>query len=508
MRLFYKFSPARPIFFVALALFSLGCPSRVKTPADTLVVGLEAAPLTLDPRLASDAYSSKITHLIHNGLFRLSERMEVVPDLARSYEMVSPQQYRIHLRQGVRFHNGADVTADDVKATLESAADPKLASPFRGTMEKIESITVIDPLTLDIRLKETFSPFLSNLTLGIIPRGGDPLVGTGPFVFASMTPNEEVSLKRNPDYFGDVKPSMELLRFRVIPDDNLRVLEMKNGRIDVLQNNVPPALLGALKDDDALMIETTEGTNMTYLGMNLRGGALAKPEVREAIARALDIPALIDYRMNRLARPANGILAPIHWAYEPDVSHYDFDPRKARELLDKAGLTDPDGDGPRPRFSLGYKTSTKKDRIGLARLIARYLKDVGIEVKVLPYDWGVFFHDVNSGNFEAFSLTWVGVAEPDIYYNAFHSSQVPPAGANRGGYANPVIDQLTEGGRSEMDPAKRKEIYSAVQKVLSQDLPIIPLWYENNYAVFSRRVKGLRLRPDASFDWAVEVSKQ
>lgn len=479
----------------------------MKTPADTLIIGIEAAPLTLDSRLASDAYSSKLSRLIHNGLFRLSERLETVPDLAERWENPIPKLYRIHLRSGVRFHDGRVLTAEDVKYTFLSTADPALASPFRGTMEKIEAIDVLDPLTLDIRLKEPFSPFLAALTMGIIPKDGDPKMGTGPFAFASMTPNEEVRLRRNDEYFGE-KAKMAHLRFRVITDDNLRLLELKNGRIDVLQNNVPPALIPAVKEDEGLMLTTTEGINMTYVGMNLREGALRKPEVREAIARALDVPALIDYRMNRLARPATGILAPIHWAYEADVTRYDYDPKEARQLLDKAGFTDPDGDGPRPRLTLTYKTSTKKDRIGLARLMARYLKDIGIEVKVLPYDWGVFFHDVNAGNFELYSLTWVGVTEPDIYYYAFHSSQVPPEGANRGAYRNASVDQLTEEGRREPDPTKRKELYSAVQKVISQDLAIIPLWYENNYAVFSRRVKGLRLRPDASFGWAVEVSKE
>jgi peptide/nickel transport system substrate-binding protein len=274
-----------------------------------------------------------------------------------------------------------------------------------------------------------------------------------------------------------------------------------------LQNNVPPQLLAAV-NDSGLVLETTEVINMTYLGMNVRDAALKKPEVREAIARALDIPDLITYRMANLARPANSILSPIHWAYEPDVATYPYDPAKARALLDQAGFKDPDGDGPLPRLTLTYKTSTKKDRIGLARLIARYLKEIGIEVRVLPYDWGVFFHDVNAGNFQLYSLTWVGVTEPDIYYSVFHSKQTPPNGLNRGGYVNPSIDQLTVEGRRETDRNKRKEIYGYVQRVLAQDLPIVPLWYENNYAVFSRKVKGLRLRPNASFEWAAEVSKE
>ncbi len=247
---------------------------------------------------------------------------------------------------------------------------------------------------------------------------------------------------------------------------------------------------------------------MSYLGMNVRSGPLQKPSVRQAIAHAIDIPAVIEFRLAQMARPATGILAPVHWAFEPMVPAYPYDPRKAMELLDQAGYLDPDGGGPASRFQMTYKTSTKKDRIGLARLIANYLRKVGIDVKVLPYEWGTFFGDVNAGNFELYSLTWVGVTEPDIYFYAFHSSQVPPAGANRGGYRSEVIDRLTAEGRRLTDREKRGEIYSEVQKELARDLPIIPLWYEDNVAVFSRRVKGLRLRPNASFEWAEEVWKE
>jgi len=490
-----------------LAFFAVGCRPALKTPADTLVIGIEAAPATFDPRLAADAYSSKIARLLHNGLFRFDERLGLQPDLLESYEQLSDVAYRFHLKPGLKFHDGTDCDAQDVKDTLVSTADATLGSPFKSNLDKIETMTVVDPLTLEVILKEPFSPFLASLTLGIIPSGGDPAVGTGPFVLESSLAGQSVTLKRNPAYFAG-PARMEKLNFRVIPDDNLRVLEMKNRRVDVLQNNIPPLLLSALKDDAGLVLETTEGVNMTYLGLNLRKEPLNKAEVRQAIAYALDVPSLIDYRMAKLARPATGLLSPIHWAYEPEVVTYPFDPAKARALLDQAGYPDPDGAGPAPRFKMTYKTSTKKDRIGLARLIARYLKEVGIEVEVLPYDWGVFFSDVNKGNFQMYSLTWVGVSEPDIFYDVFNSTRQPPSGLNRGGYSDPVVDKLVEEGRKVSALQDRRAIYSEVQKILARDLPIVPLWYERNYAVFGTNVKGLRLRPNASFDWAAEVFKE
>ncbi len=474
------------------------------------MVGIETMPLTFDPRLTSDAYSSKISQLLHRGLFRYSERLEIVPDLVARYKVESDLKYHFWLKDGIRFHNGRSFTAEDVKFTLESTRDPALNSPFQSTFNNIEVIEILSPLELVITLKEPFSPILAALTIGILPTQGDPQIGTGPYRLSEVRPNEEIHLVR---YSGDGTPGpgIENVLFRVVPDDNLRLLELKNGRIDVLQNNVPPPLLPAVKDDPNLFLATTEGINMTYLGLQLRsrnGNPLQNLRVRQAIAYAIDRKSLMEHRLGGLAAPATGILAPVHWAYEADVPQYGYDPKKAKSLLDEAGFPDPDGDGPAPRFTVTYKTSTKKDRIALARLMARYLKDIGIAVQVLPYEWGIFFHDVNAGNFDIFSLTWVGVSEPDIFYNVFHSAQTPPAGANRGAYQDATVDRLTEEGRGVSDIARRRAIYSEVQKILARDLPIIPLWYETNYAVVSKRVQGLRLRPNASFEWIAEVSKK
>lgn len=493
------------VFFPFLLV---SCRPDYKTPADTLVIGLEAAPLTLDPRLATDAYSAKISRLLHNGLFRLNERLEVVPDLVEDFEFLPPRKYRFRLKAGILFHDGQLLTSVDVKETLESIRDPAVGSPFRGTMEKIESITIVDPLQLEIVLKEPFSPFLQALTIGVIPAGEkNPEIGTGPFRLEEFRPSEKVLLGRNEKYFR-YPPKISRLEFRIIPDDNLRVLELKNHRIDLLQNNVPPQLIRVVRQFEGLLFETTEGINFSYVGMNLQKGPLKDREVRRAIAHAIDQTALIEYRMARTAHPATGLLAPIHWAYEGEVLRYGYDPKKSRELLDQAGYPDPDGGGPQPRLTMTWKTSTSRDRIGLARLIARYLKEVGIELKILPFEWGTFFHDIRSGNFELYSLTWVGVTEPDIFFYSLHSSQRPPVGANRGGYENKNIDRLTEGGRRVMERPERKGIYSTVQKIVAEDLPFIPLWYEDNFALFSHRVKGVQLRPDASFEWAMEAHKE
>jgi len=245
-------------------------------------------------------------------------------------------------------------------------------------------------------------------------------------------------------------------------------------------------------------MDSDTGINYAYLVFNLRDPQLQDRRLREAIALAIDRDKLIQYRLKGLARKATGILSPSNWFYEGQVEQYHYDPERAKALLDEAGFKDPDGAGPLPRLRLSLKTSNKRDRVAMARAIAEDLKAVGIELEIRSYEWGTFLRDLKTGNFQIGSSTWVGVTEPDIYYLAFHSSQFPPEGANRGFYSNPKVDRLLEKGREETASAARKAIYSEVQKILAHDLPYVSLWYEDNVVFTRPAVEGYTLRPDAS----------
>lgn len=485
----------------ACAVLGINCGGPRERSPSTFVIGLEAAATNLDPRLAADATSAKICQLIYSGLFRLDDSLALQPELLESYTQISPTHYRFTLRPQLEFHDGRPLTVADVIWTYNSIRKREVPSPYYSGFEKIATLKAVDDRSFELILKEPFAPFLSALTMGILPRHYKEKehIGAGPYRFVSEVPEQKIVLEGFAHYFNGA-PRARRLEFLTMRDDNLRVLELVRGRIDLLQNTVPAPLIPYVESNTALQVDRAPGINYSYLGFNLEEPALKVAKVRQAIAHAVDREQMIAYKLKGTARPATGILAPMHWAYARPTVRYPYNPARARQLLDEAGFPDPDGAGPAARFTIIYKTSSKRDRVGLARLIAQYLAAVGIEVVVTPYEWGTLFRDIRTGNFELYSLTWVGVTEPDIYYYAFNSKEFPPAGANRNHYVNARIDFLTEAGRTTIEREKRQEIYREIQEIVAQDLPYVSLWYEDNVVARQANIKGYTIYPNASFN--------
>jgi peptide/nickel transport system substrate-binding protein len=305
-------------------------------------------------------------------------------------------------------------------------------------------------------------------------------------------------LAPNPGWPGG-PPRLDPLVVRIVPDEVVRVLELARGGVGLLEDAPEPEMAAWLARVPGLTVRRRPGSSVDYLAMNLRDPRLAHRRVREAIALALDRDALIEFLLGGAARRATGLLAPEHWAYAATTPTH-HDPARARRLLDRAGLRDPDGDGPLPRFRLVYKTSNQLGRRRLAEAIQAALAAVGIAVDIRTYEWGTLYADVQSGRFELTSLAWVGIDDPDLYYLAFHSTMAPPAGYNRGGYASAVMDRLTEAGRRTLDPDARRRVYARVQRRAARDLPVVPLWWEDRVVIQSRRLHGFEPAADGSLD--------
>jgi len=478
--------------------------------SDVLNVIIRASPTSFDPRVGIDEQSQRVHQLIYSQLMTVDSKLNVAPGLAARLENPDPLTYVAYLRSGVRFHDGHALTARDVVYTFRSFLDPDFVSARRGAYRMLASVRALDDYRVEFKLKEPFGSFPIQLVMPVVPDGaGDSMrsfpIGTGPYRFVRYLDNERVELSAFEGYW-DGLPQNAGVVLRIIPDDIMRGLELRNGSADLTINDVPPDIVHQL-EDDGLTITKSPGVDYAYLGLNIQDAVLRDKRVRHAIAYAIDRQAIVDHLRRGLASLASGVLSPLTWAYESEVHHFDYDPLRAIELLDEAGYRDPDGNGPLPRLRLSLKTSTDEFYRLQAAVIQENLRLVGIEVDVRSYEFATFYADVLSGNMQMYTLQWVGVTDPDMLRRLFHSEQVPPTGFNRVHYSNLEVDRLIDMATTAETEEDRRLYYSAVQKAVAEDAPYISLWHRTNVAVARPNITGIRLSAQADFLALKDVKK-
>ena len=483
---------------VLLSLLTSAC---YRQQDDAIRFGLSTAPVTLDPRYATDAVSHRINRLIYQRLVDFDDRYHIIPALA-DWEQITSIHYRFKLKQGNRtFHNGDYLIADDVKATYESVLDSKNLSPHRATLVNIDRMEVLDEDTIDFYIKNIDPMFPGRLVIGILParliRANHPFqdspVGSGQLKFLDWPAEDHLLLQRVSDN--------HVIEFVTVKDSTVRALKLLRGEIDIIQNDVPFELLAWLRNHDSIVIETGQGTVFTYLGFNFQDPVLRQLNIRKAIAYAINRGKIIKFVLGGAAREAGALLPPDHWAGNPQLSGYPFEPETSKRLLQQAGynMNNP--------LAISYKTSSNPLRVRLATIIQYQLGQVGINVDLRSYDWGTFYGDIKAGRFQIFSLSWVGLNMPDIFRYVFHSTSIPPAGANRGRFSDTRTDELIELAESKSDLDEQAGIYHELQAWLQEQLPYIPLWYEDNLLARRRIITGYTLYPGGEYDGLLTANK-
>ena len=484
-------------------LLLLSC--SAKPDPNTLVMIIESSPTNLDPRVGIDAQSERIDSLIFDYLLARDEKLNVAPSLAERWEIPDPLTYIFHLHHGVRFHDGRPLTARDVKWTFDSLLTGGIRSTRAGAYRLVDRVEARDGFTVVFHMKQPDAALPWNLSegaVGIVPYGsGEEItrhpIGSGPFKFVSAETDREVIVERNDDYWGE-RAKLARVRFAVVPDATTEALELRKGSGDIAINALTPDTVATLKREPSLAIEVAGGTEVQYLGFNLRDPILKDVRVRQAIAYALDRRPMIEYLWRGQAQPAHSVLPPQSWAYNGDVPAYDHDPAKANKLLDEAGYPAVHG----VRFHITMKTSTTESTRLMVAVMQQQLREVGIALDIRSFESATFFADVQHGAFQMYGLRWIGGNEdPDIFEYAFDSAKFPPIGANRGFYSNPKVDALIDQARREVDPRIRKPLYAEVQRILADEVPSINLWYLDNVLVHTRRVKNLKLNPAGNYDF-------
>jgi peptide/nickel transport system substrate-binding protein len=492
-------------FFLLVSIFTLTQSCGRRGSSDGLTILLEKRIETFDPRVSSDSAAERMRQLIFNALTRKDDKFNPIPDLAERFE-ASPDNktFTFTLRPNVKFHNGRLLSAADVKYTFETILAKGFPSAKRAEIARdLASIETPAPQTVVFHCTGP-CPNLPNtiIPIGIIPEGlGDQMaklpVGTGPFKFDSYVEDQQVILSANPNYFEGA-PSVNRLTIKIVPDNSTRESEIRKGSADLAINaDFDPVTVEGLQNAPGVKVELINGTNIAHLGVNLLDPILKDVRVRQALAYAIDRDAIIRDVWRGQAKPATGILPPSQWAFEPNVTVYNHDPERTKQLLDAAGKPEKDG----KRFKLTLKTSTLSIARKTGEAIQEQMRRIGIDLELQPLERQKLTQDMVDGNFQLYLNILVGGNQsPDIFKFVYSSKSIPPNGQNRSRYNNPAVDKLLDEVPTAT-PERAKAIYSQLQKTLADELPQIYLWHPSTIVVRRERVGNVKLEP--SGDWRV-----
>ncbi|HLG16814.1 MAG TPA: ABC transporter substrate-binding protein [Blastocatellia bacterium] len=450
---------------VSLGPLTAGC--RRGGEPGTLVIALEAPPRGFDSRLSTgNTYSARIMQLIYDTLVVKNDKFEFVPSLAERFEESEDHRtFTFHLRPGVSFHNGKPLTSIDVKYTFDSLLAPAFKSPIRGALDKITAIETPDTLTVVFRAREPFYMFIGNLpAIGIVPEGcgaeqiTSP-IGSGPYRFVSYSEGEGARLEANANYWGGA-PNIPRVHVKIVADNSTRQAALMSGEVDLAYNaQFDPETIRALQGRRGMQIVTGEGANFGYLGLNLTPASLlSNPKVRQAVAYGIDRDVIIHRLLRDQARPANAILPPEHWAYEPGVAVYKYDPERAKRLLDEAAFPDPDGDGPLSRLTLTMTTTTAQLSRNIAAIMQDQLRRVGIQLELQSLELATMLDRISKAQFDMYYLIGIGFNQStDVFQFVYHSR-----------YQNPEFNDAIAKLRSAADVREMQPLLEKISAILQR----------------------------------------
>ncbi|MEN9826146.1 MAG: hypothetical protein RI953_1891 [Pseudomonadota bacterium] len=497
--------------------------------SSSLTVAFDARPRTVDPRFVStDANSQYLEPLLFLPLFGFSESGSPEGVVAESFSYQDPKTLIVKIRSGIRFRLGRDVDADDVVATyrfiLGQSGLPLPSSPRRGSFERVVSVSKASSTEVKFNLSEPDVSLVSNLVVGILPKEAmalppdgvfvDKGYESGPFVLESMADIDWV-LRRNEKYtgapFGGALPGLRKIVFKILTDNNTRYAALLKGDVDLVQNGLDTDKVSEIssKRSDMFNVQLRTSDSTAFLAFNLKNKLLSDVRVRRAIGLAIHREEILRFTLQGLGQVANSMFPPGHEYHFANPKALNFNPREAETLLDAAGLPDPDGPkGKKERASFTITVPLNRERIAVAKAIAGQLKNVGLKVKVEVLEFNAFMKHLNDGNVQAWIAPWTGYKDGDHLHFVFHSSRIPPNGANRGFYANKNLDKLLDDGKSEANPVARKAFYQNAQNILADDLPYVFLWHRVGHVVTSKSVTGFKIFADGRYSSLTSTLKR
>jgi peptide/nickel transport system substrate-binding protein len=478
----------------------------------TLKWGQIVSPDTLDPHFTGSLGAIKIHNNIFNGLLKVAydgKKVTFVPDLAEKWSMVDEKTHVFKLRPGVKFHNGDLCDAAAAKWSIERVKDPKVASPHAWMVEDLAGIDILDPLTLRIRYEKPFAFFPVAMT-GATGRAGTIVsrsavekygkdfgrnpVGTGPFKFVQWRENELIELERNPDYFEKGLPYLDKVQIVLIKEPTAAVAAVLSGQVDGL-DACPFQFMSQLRGKPNLDIYGEVEGNYAFVGMNNKKAPFDDPELRLAVAFAIDRSVIVKQGYFGDAIAAySPISPPMSAFYDPNIAKTGrgqfFDLKRAQAHRAKSKYQ-----GELNPVYIGTEAFTSNGGSGSrnAQLILPMLEKIGIKAKLELMDRAVLTKRRNAGDFDLYDEAWQADLDPDETIRPEWLTGKP---WNYVGYSNPEFDKLIESAATTAKTEVRKKLYYQAEDIMMQkDAPIAILAHTKVYKIFNKRVQGFKYVP-------------
>jgi peptide/nickel transport system substrate-binding protein len=480
---------------VAAALLILAIPQAFAAgDAGTLTIGVDQEVIGLDPHIVTSFSSHRRVDLMYNKLVRHNENLELVADLAESIDIPDNVTYVFNLRQGVKFHNGKEMTADDVVFSLNRILDPKTASPGRSYLATIKAIEKVSAYKVKVTLTAPLASFLEGLAsnnCAIVSKAAveqygnlqkNP-VGTGPFMMKEWIPDNSMTLVKNADYFESRAPYLDRVIFRIIPEQASLLAGVKAGNLDMATINDGSTIMLAKRDAN-LNVMQKPGVNVRTFGYNVTRKPFDNELVRQALALAIDRTEIVTIAEFGMAMPSGPVpVAATQWALPlSQLPNSTQDIAKAKALLAQAGY--PNG------FSFKIVTANSYEGgLSVAQVVQNQLKKIGVTAELEVVEWGIYIDRWVKRTFDAMVELRGGSSEPDRFlYRMIHST----GGVNNFLFKDAEVDALLDKGRALTKVSERKPVYDELQKVLSAKAPIVFLYSPFETHVMSKAVKGFK----------------
>ena len=480
-----------------LAAMIVACGGQTETSLskDTLVVANGADAKTLDPHATNDQPSSRVFSQLYSNLVETNREMAIVPALAESWEHIDDRTTVFNLRKGVKFHNGEELKASDVRFTLERMKNSPTVAHIIGAVETIE---VVDEYTVKITTSEPFGPLLYHLAhnasailneKAVTDAGqdyGQQPVGTGPYRFVEWVVGDRVSMAANEDYY-DGKPVIENAVFRSIVEGTNRAIALETGEVDIAYD-IEPIDVSVITGNDGLTLVEEESLSVAFFGFNTNKAPFDNVKIRQAIAYAVSADDIVESVALGAGVAANSPIGPKVFGHNPDAKFYSQDFEKARQLMAEAGY--PDG------FRTTVWTNDNPLRVQIAQIMQAQVRQIGIDMSIEVLEWGAYLDGTSRGEHDIYILGWftlTGDADYGLY--PLYSSSTHGGAGNRGFYTNPKVDQLLHRARTSTDSEERRGLYAEIQEILQEDVPIVNLYWQFQNVGLNNSVDHFEMAP-------------